>query len=134
MIHNLLNLISFLKNKELLQNWMALYIHKIPLLVFLFHPLFFEHQVPKQILELASNTFILSFFIQGSIFFLNSSFFNYGKYSLVILPWLYWNQFPKCVWVKAHFSDPLWGVTLYYFLGMCMFECIPLQIFERFSQ
>jgi hypothetical protein len=29
---------------------MALYIHKNPLLHFLFHPLFFEHQVPKQIL------------------------------------------------------------------------------------
>ncbi len=37
-------------------------------------------------------------------------------------------------WVKAHYSDSFWGVTLYYFPRMCMFECIPLQTFERFSQ
>jgi hypothetical protein len=35
-----------------------------------------------------------------------------------VMPW----------WVKAHYGDPFWGVTLYYFLGMCMFECIPPQI------
>jgi hypothetical protein len=29
--------------------------------------------------------------------------------------------------------NPFWGVTLYYFPRMCMFECIPLQTFERFS-
>ncbi len=28
--------------------------------------------------------------------------------------------------VKAHYDEPLWGVTLYYFPKMCMFECIPL--------
>jgi hypothetical protein len=26
---------------------------------------------------------------------------------------------------------PLWDVTLYYFLGLRMFECFPLQTFER---
>jgi hypothetical protein len=30
-----------------------------------------------------------------------------------------------------HYSDPLWGVTLYYFLGVCMFECIPPQTFQK---
>jgi hypothetical protein len=41
--------------------------------------------------------------------------------------------------VKTHYSDlpapplPLWGVTLYYFSRMCIFECIPPQTFERFS-
>jgi hypothetical protein len=30
----------------------------------------------------------------------------------------------KYIWVKAHYGDLLWGVILYYFLGMCMFECI----------
>jgi hypothetical protein len=35
---------------------------------------------------------------------------------------------------KAHYSDPLWSVTLYYFLRMCMFECIPPQTFDKFSQ
>ncbi len=34
----------------------------------------------------------------------------------------------------AHYSDPLWGVILYYFLGVCIFECIPTQTFERISQ
>jgi len=29
--------------------------------------------------------------------------------------------------------QPTWGFTLYYFLRMCMFECIPFQTFERFS-
>jgi hypothetical protein len=36
--------------------------------------------------------------------------------------------------VKAHYGDPLWDVALYYFLGMCMFECIPPQTFEIFSE
>jgi hypothetical protein len=36
--------------------------------------------------------------------------------------------------MKAHYSDPLWGITYYYFPGMCMFECIPPQTFEIFSQ
>jgi hypothetical protein len=36
--------------------------------------------------------------------------------------------------VKAHYSDPHRGVTLYYFPRMCMFECIPPQTFEIFSQ
>jgi len=35
---------------------------------------------------------------------------------------------------ETHYGDPLWDVTLYYFLKICMFECIPLEIFERFSQ
>ncbi len=35
--------------------------------------------------------------------------------------------------VKTHYSDPFWDVTLYYFLGVCMFECIALQSFERIS-
>ncbi len=35
---------------------------------------------------------------------------------------------------KAHYSDLFWGVTLYYFLRMCMFECIPLQTFKKNSQ
>jgi hypothetical protein len=29
---------------------------------------------------------------------------------------------------------PFWGVTLYYFSRICMFECILPQTFERFSQ
>jgi len=33
-------------------------------------------------------------------------------------------------WVKTHYDDPLWGVTLYYFPGMCVFKCIPLQTSE----
>jgi hypothetical protein len=36
--------------------------------------------------------------------------------------------------VKAHYGDLRWGVTLYYFLGVCMFDCIPLQTFERILQ
>jgi hypothetical protein len=36
--------------------------------------------------------------------------------------------------MKAHYGEPLWGVTLYYFLKMCMFEYITFQTFERFSQ
>ncbi len=40
---------------------------------------------------------------------------------------------PK-ICMKAHYNYPLWGVKLYYILGMCMFECIPPQIFKRFSQ
>jgi hypothetical protein len=36
--------------------------------------------------------------------------------------------------VKTHYGDPLWGITLYYFPWMCMFECIPLQTFQIFSQ
>jgi hypothetical protein len=36
--------------------------------------------------------------------------------------------------VKAHYGDPCWSVTLYYFLGVCIFYCIPLQTFERISQ
>ncbi len=40
----------------------------------------------------------------------------------------FWN------WVKAHYNDPLHGVTLYCFPRICMFECIPPQTFERFSQ
>ncbi len=31
----------------------------------------------------------------------------------------------------THYGDPLWGVTLYYFLGVCMFECIPCQTFQK---
>jgi len=38
------------------------------------------------------------------------------------------------VWVKAHYSDPPGGVTLYYFLRICMFECIPPQTFKSISQ
>ncbi len=40
----------------------------------------------------------------------------------------FWNR------VKTHYNDPLWDVTLYYFLDICMFECIPPQNFGRFSQ
>jgi hypothetical protein len=35
--------------------------------------------------------------------------------------------------VQAHYNDPLWGVTLYYFPRMCMFECIRYQTFKIFS-
>jgi hypothetical protein len=34
-------------------------------------------------------------------------------------------------WVKAHYNDLLWGVTLYYFSRVCMFEYILLQILEK---
>jgi hypothetical protein len=41
----------------------------------------------------------------------------------------------KTNWVKAHNNDRFWGgVTLYYFIRMCMYECISPQAFERFSQ
>ncbi len=36
-------------------------------------------------------------------------------------------------WLKAHYGDPLWVVTLYYFSKMCMFKCIPFQTFEKIS-
>ncbi len=36
--------------------------------------------------------------------------------------------------MKTPYNDPLWDVTLYYFLGVCMFECIPPQTFEKISQ
>jgi hypothetical protein len=48
-----------------------------------------------------------------------------------------WHTFvSKASWkkVKTHYGDPLLGVTLYYFPRVCMFECIPFQIFERISQ
>jgi hypothetical protein len=35
--------------------------------------------------------------------------------------------------VKAHDRDALWGVTLYYFLGVCMFECVPPQSLKEFQ-
>jgi hypothetical protein len=35
--------------------------------------------------------------------------------------------------VKAHYDDPLWGVTFYYFPGVCMFERIPPKTFEKNS-
>ncbi len=34
----------------------------------------------------------------------------------------------------TQYNDPLWAVILYYFLGVCIFECIPPQTFERISQ
>jgi hypothetical protein len=37
-------------------------------------------------------------------------------------------------WVKAHYGDSLWDVSLYHFPGVCMFECIPPQTFEKNSQ
>ncbi len=43
-------------------------------------------------------------------------------------------KFFLCLWVKAHYGDPFWGVTLYYFPRVCMFESIPPQTFERISQ
>jgi predicted AlkP superfamily phosphohydrolase/phosphomutase len=45
-----------------------------------------------------------------------------------------WETLKKLeTWVKAHYSDPPWGVILYYFIGMCMFEHIPPQTFEKNS-
>ncbi len=37
--------------------------------------------------------------------------------------------------IKAQYSDPFQGVShCTTFLGVCMFECIPLQTFEKNSQ
>ncbi len=33
--------------------------------------------------------------------------------------------------VKAHYHDPFWGVTLYYFPKVCMFECISNQTLKN---
>jgi len=30
----------------------------------------------------------------------------------------------------TQYNDPLWAVILYYFLGVCIFECIPPQTCE----
>jgi hypothetical protein len=31
----------------------------------------------------------------------------------------------------THYGDPPWDVTLYYFLRVCMFECVPPQAFQK---
>jgi hypothetical protein len=36
-------------------------------------------------------------------------------------------------WVQAHDGDPFWGVTLYYFPRVCMFECVPTQTLKEFT-
>ncbi len=50
------------------------------------------------------------------------------RFYKVLHCWRCWKR------VKAHYGDPLWSVTLYYFLGVCMFEYIPPQTFEKISQ
>jgi hypothetical protein len=36
--------------------------------------------------------------------------------------------------VKAHYDDAFWGNRIVLLSGVCMFECIPLQTFEKKSQ
>jgi hypothetical protein len=33
--------------------------------------------------------------------------------------------------VKAHYGDPCWSVTLYYFLGVCIFLLYPTSNFWK---
>jgi hypothetical protein len=40
----------------------------------------------------------------------------------------------KKIRVIAHYNDPIWNAKLYYFEGVCMFECISPQTFERILQ
>jgi hypothetical protein len=62
-------------------------------------------------------------------YYLVNKWTHSNKYVMPLSILFFW-----CPSNEAHYGDPLWDVTLYYFPRVHMFECIPLQTFERISQ